>query len=233
MVPDGKSSPTETATHAPSLGLLLLASPPCRSAGRCLPSAFIRSRHGVPRSSRLMRLVPFPVVMPVAPHPVAAAMLASPPGAPKEELTHSLLLASFPAVASLGLPAGVSFALSYQLIFLSCMLVSPSLAEQGKPAKGDRESLIFRNALFSIGAAALIVCMEALARVPVGTPLGAFCSLSCVILGGLAGIELLEVDSGEEPTDLLLQQKKEARKLRRSWDSRLSWRARKRAALKE
>ena len=53
-------------------------------------------------------------------------------------------------------------------------------------------------------------------------------SLGCAFVGALARARTAQ-DAALAPPDPFVEQQREARRLRRSWDSKMSWRVRKRA----
>ncbi|KAL1500436.1 hypothetical protein AB1Y20_013093 [Prymnesium parvum] len=171
-----------------------------------------------------------PPLVPLAPR-VPVRALSPPPDAPTGRSAPRLLfLVALPAVGSVALPGGISFALSYQLLLLSAVSSPPSLAQRHGAAHSEWEPLLRRHATVASACAAVLVCAEEALGARVDTPGGAALTVACSLAGALARAQLTPDPPREPVVDLLAEQQRDARRLRRSFDSRLSWRARKRRA---
>ena len=140
-----------------------------------------------------------------------------------------LLLTALPTLAGLALPGGASFAACYPTLFLSAAMTPPRAVLAAKEDANALKASLLRDAAVAAAAAATLVCVEARAGLPVSSPAGASVSLSCALLGALARARSVD-DAAPAAPDEFAVQRREARRLRRSWDSKMSWRVRKQAA---
>lgn len=145
------------------------------------------------------------------------------------DVQHTLLLLAMPSLLALALPCGPAFALNYQILVTSAMASSYLLTQNIASDLSEKKSSVLLDAIRAAAAAAMLVGTELVAGIPIETPHGLAASVVCVLSLVWGRYQSFSVSTAQPEVDVLVERQREARRSRRSWDSRLSWRLRKRA----